>query len=131
VILALDRADLGADAQRDLAVACAAIAASAARGEAVLVVPDKESGSLHAALVSDDVEVVVDARPRATVVAEIARADDFVLLPSRPGATPLPRDAAAIAALPVECSVAVPTRPHAGASIVTGTATLVGSRRTG
>jgi hypothetical protein len=40
------------------------------------------------------------------------------------------RDAAAIAALPIGCSVAVPTRPHTGAGLVTGTTTLVGSRRT-
>jgi len=40
------------------------------------------------------------------------------------------RDAGAIAALPVGCSVAVPTRPHTGAGLVTGTTTLVGSRRT-
>ncbi|HET9507371.1 MAG TPA: cation:proton antiporter [Gaiellaceae bacterium] len=131
VVLALDDADLAVEAQRDLAVACASIAAAAMKGRAVVVAPDGGAGADLARLVSDDAEVVVDGRSRAAAVAAIARADDLVLLPSRQGAAPLPSDAAAIAALDVECSVAVPTRPRAGASIVTGTATLVGSRRTG
>ena len=70
------------------------------------------------------------ARPRRDAVAAVAAASDLVLVPSRPGRSPLHRDAGAIAALPVGCSVAVPTRPHAGAGLVTGTTTLVGSRRT-
>ena len=129
VVLALDRTDLSGDAQRDLAVACASIAAAAVRGRAVIVTPDEAAKGL-AHLVSDDAELVVDARPRAAAVAAIAREDDLVLLPARPGLSPLPRDAAAVAALPVGCTVVVPIRPHAGASVVTGTATLVGSRRT-
>jgi Kef-type K+ transport system membrane component KefB len=129
VVLALDRADLNGGAQRDLAVACASVAAAAVRGRAVIVAPEGQDVDELARVVSDDVEVVLDSRSRAAAVAAIAREDDLVLLPSRPGSSPLPRDAAAIAALPVACSVAVPTRPHAGASIVTGTTTLVGSRR--
>jgi Kef-type K+ transport system membrane component KefB len=129
VILALDHADLSDDAQRDLAVACASVAAASVRGRAVIVAPEGEDVDALARLVSDDAEVILDARSREHAVAAIAREDDFVLLPSRRGPSPLPRDAAAIAALPVACSVAVPTRPHAGSSLVTGTATLVGSRR--
>jgi hypothetical protein len=51
-----------------------------------------------------------------------------VLMPARPGGSPLHRDAVAVASLPVGCSVGVPTRPHATAGLVTGTPTLVGSR---
>lgn len=131
VVLALDRADLSADAQRALAVACASIAAGAVRGRAVVVGPEGAELDALARLVSDDAEVILDARSRAHAVEAIAREDDLVLLPSRSGLTPLPRDATAIAGLPVACAVAVPTRPHAGASLVTGTATLVGSRRSG
>jgi hypothetical protein len=129
VVLALDRADLSDGAQRDLAVACASIAAASVRGRAVVVGPKGQAVQDLARLVSDDSEVVLDGRSRADAVAAIAREDDLVLLPSRPGPAPLPRDATAIAALPVACSVAVPTRPHAASSLVTGTATLVGSRR--
>ena len=130
VVLALDRADLSADAQRDLAVACASIAAAAVRGRALIVAPQEEPARDVAHMVSDSAEVVVDGRPRAAAVAALVRADDLVLLPARAGASPLPRDAATIAALEVQCSVLVATRPHAGASVVTGTGTLVGSRRT-
>jgi Kef-type K+ transport system membrane component KefB len=128
VVLALDRGDVSDGAQRDLAVACASVAAAAARGRAVVVAPEEAVRTL-AHLVSDDAEIVVDTRPRTAAVAAIAREDDLVLLPSKPGPAPLPRDASTIAALPVGCSVVVPTRPHAGATIVTGTGTLVGSRR--
>lgn len=130
VVLALDRGDLSADAQRDLAIACASIAAAAVRGRAVIVAPEDEAVKSLAHLVSDDAEIIVDGRSRDAAVAAIAREDDLVVLPARPGPSPLPRDAAAVAALPVGCTVVVPTRPHAGASVVTGTATLVGSRRT-
>ena len=130
VVLALDRGDLSADAQRDLAIACASIAAAAVRGRAVIVAPEDEAVKSLAHLVSDDAELIVDGRSRDAAVAAIAREDDLVVLPARPGPSPLPRDAAAVAALPVGCTVVVPTRPHAGASVVTGTATLVGSRRT-
>jgi Kef-type K+ transport system membrane component KefB len=129
VVLALDRADLSGGAQRDLAVACASIAAASVRGRAVVVAPEGEAAQLAARAVSDDAEVVVDGRSRAAAVAAIVREDDLVIVPSRPGQSPLPRDAASIAALPIACSVVVPTRPHAGASLVTGTTTLVGSRR--
>lgn len=130
VVLALDRADVADGAQLDLAVACASIAAAAVRGRAVVVAPEGQAVGELARLVADGAEIVLDRRSRVDAVAAIARADDLVLLPSRPGPSPLPRDAAAIAALPVACSVAVPTRPHAGASLVTGTGTFVGSRRT-
>ena len=46
-----------------------------------------------------------------------------------PGRSSLPRDAVFVAGLPVACTVAVATRPRAGARLVTGTATLVASRR--
>jgi len=130
IVLALDRADLSADAQRDLAVACASVAAAAVRGHAVILAPEGEAANDLAHLVSDDAELVVDGRSRAAAVAAIAREGDVVVLPARSGPSPLPRDAATVAALPVACAVLVPTRPHAGASVVTGTATLVGSRRT-
>jgi hypothetical protein len=129
VVLALDRDDLSDGGQRDLAVACATVAAAAVRGRAVVVAPEAEVVRDLAHLVSDDAEVVIDDRSRAAALAEVVLQDDLVLLPSKPGPAPLPRDASSIAGLPAGCSVAVPTRPHAGASIVTGTATLVGSRR--
>ncbi|HEU5010806.1 MAG TPA: hypothetical protein VFT33_08925, partial [Gaiellaceae bacterium] len=66
---------------------------------------------------------------RREALAAIARDDDLVLVPARPGRSPLHRDAAAVAALPVACTVAVPTRARAGAGLVTGTTTFVGSRR--
>jgi hypothetical protein len=131
VVLALDRADLSADAPRGLAIACASLIAAAVRGRAVILAPEGETVNDLAQLVSDDAELVVDGRSRAAAVAAIAREGDVVVLPARSGHSPLPRDAAVVAALPVECAVLVPTRPHAGASVVTGTATLVGSRRTG
>jgi hypothetical protein len=74
--------------------------------------------------------VTVDRRARVAAVEAVARDDDIVVIAARPGVTPLPRDAGDVAGLPVRCTVVVPTRPHAGASVVTGTATLVGSRRT-
>ncbi len=131
VVLALDRADFSNDAQRDLAVACASIAAAAVRGGAVIVAPDDEGAKAVAHLVSDDAELVVDGRSRAAAVEAIVRDDDIVVFPARTGPSPLPGDAAAVAALPVGCTVVVPTRPHTAASVVTGTGTLVGSRRTG
>jgi hypothetical protein len=72
--------------------------------------------------------VVVDGRSRREAVAAVAREDDLVLVPARPGASPLNRDALAVASLAVGCTVAVPTRPHALAALVTGTPMLVGSR---
>jgi Kef-type K+ transport system membrane component KefB len=129
VVLALDERDLGDEAQRDLAVACASIAAAGMRGRAVVIAQDEPAAREIAALVSDDADVVVDARSRADAVAAVARPDDLVLLPARRGPTPLHRDATSIAALSVACSVAVPARPRAAASLVTGTGTLVGSRR--
>jgi Kef-type K+ transport system membrane component KefB len=129
VVLALDDRDVSGGAQRDLAVACAAVAAAAVRGRVTVVGPQDDVVRELAHVVSEDAEVILDGRSRAAAVEAIAREDDLVLLPSRPGPSPLPRDAATIAALPVACSVAVPVRPHAGASLVTGTTTLVGSRR--
>ncbi len=132
VVLALDRADLHPSraAERDLAVAVSAIAATASRGRAVVVGPSDEGCQEVAALVGDGADVVIDARSRRDAVAAIAQATDLVIVPARPrGGSPVHRDAAAVAALPVGCSVLVPTRPHAGAGLVTGAPTLVGSRR--
>jgi hypothetical protein len=130
VVLALDEHDLQErrGAERDLAVAVAGVAAAAARGRAVVVAPDGEAARAIARLLDDDADVVVDTRSRRDAVAAVAREDDLVLMPARPGGSPLHRDAVAVASLPVGCSVGVPTRPHATASLVTGTPTLVGSR---
>jgi Kef-type K+ transport system membrane component KefB len=131
VVLALDDADLTTNlAERDLAIAVASVAASATRGKATVLLPDDEEGASFAATLGERGEVVRDQRPRREALAAIARDDDLVLVPARPGRSPLHRDAAAAAALPVACTVAVPTRARAGARLVTGTTTLVGSRRT-
>jgi hypothetical protein len=131
VVLALDRADLEQHvAERDLAIAVAIVAGAAARERVVVVLPEGVDPDLLARFGAAGAEVVEDGRPRLAAVESVAGDDDLVLVPSRPGRSPLPRDAGAIAALPVGCSVAVPTRPHAGAGLVTGTGTLVGSRRT-
>jgi hypothetical protein len=131
VVLALDSTDLSERraAERDLAVAVASIAASASRGRAVVVVPEDGGAAANVArLVGDDAELVVDPRSRRDAMAAIARADDLVLMPSRPGGSPLHRDAVFVAALPVGCSVGVPARPHATTGLVTGAPTLVGRR---
>ncbi len=131
VVLALDRADLEQHvAERDLAIAVAIVAGAAARERVVVVLPEGVDPDLLARFAAAGAEVVEDGRPRLAAVEAVAGDGDLVLVPSRPGRSPLPRDAGAIAALPVGCSVAVPTRPHAGAGLVTGTGTLVGSRRT-
>lgn len=131
VVLALDGDDISRNlTERDLAIAVASVAAAAVRNRAVVVVPEGADHDLVARLVAGGAEVVADARSRREAVAAIVRGDDLVLVPSRPGRSPLHRDAGAIAALPVGCSVAVATRPHTGASLVTGTTTFVGSRRT-
>jgi hypothetical protein len=75
-------------------------------------------------------DFVRDSRSRREALAAFVRDDDLVLVPARPGRSPLHRDAAAAAELPVACTVAVPTRARAGAGLVTGTTTFVGSRRT-
>jgi hypothetical protein len=130
VVLALDSEDLAAHGgERDLALAAGTVAAAAARGRAVLLGPDADAFRELARLVGDAAEVVEDPRPRRNAVAAFVRDDDFVLMPARAGRSSLPRDAALVAGLPVACSVAVATRPRAGAGLVTGTATLVGSRR--
>ena len=131
VVLALDREDVSQNlAERDLAIGVTIVAAAAVRGRVVVVIPDGADPDVVAKLEAGGAEVLQDPRPRREAVAAIARADDLVLVPSRPGRSPLHRDAGAIATLPVGCSVAVPTRPHTGAGLVTGTTTLVGSRRT-
>jgi hypothetical protein len=131
VLLALDADDLTQHpTERDLAIALAIVAGAAVRGRVVVVVPEGVDPDVVARLQAGGAQVVQDARPRRDAVADVAVASDLVLVPSRPGRSPLHRDAAAIAALPVGCSVAVPTRPHTGAGLVTGTTTLVGSRRT-
>jgi len=128
VVLALDRGDARHVAERDLAVALASIAAAGARVRVLVIAPDEGAAREVAAHLGDDVETVVDSRSRREAVAALAREDDLVLVPGRPGSSPLHRDAVAIASLPVGCTVAVPTRPHAAAALVTGTPTLVGSR---
>ena len=131
VVLALDREDVSQNlAERDLAIGVTIVAAAAVRGRVVVVIPAGADPDVVAKLEAGGAEVVQDPRPRREAVGAMARADDLVLVPSRPGRSPLHRDAGAIAALPVGCSVAVPTRPHTGAGLVTGTTTLVGSRRT-
>ena len=130
VVLALDSEDLAAHGgERDLALAAGTVAAAAARGRAVLLGPDADAFRELARLVGDAAEVVEDPRPRRDALGAFVRDDDFVLMPARAGRSSLPRDAAFVAGLPVACSVAVATRPRAGAGLVTGTATLVGSRR--
>jgi Kef-type K+ transport system membrane component KefB len=131
VVLALDGADLTTNlAERDLAIAVASVAASATRGKATVLVPDDEEGAAFAAVLGERGDVVRDSRSRREALAALARDDDLILVPARPGRSPLHRDAAAAAALPVACTVAVPTRARAGAGLVTGTTTFIGSRRT-
>ena len=131
VVLALDDEDLSQHLpERDLAIAMTTVVGAAARGRVVVVVPDGADPDMVAKLRAGGAEVVEDARPRRDAVAAVVDESDLVLVPSRPGRSPVHRDAAAIAGLPVGCSVAVPTRPRAGAGLVTGTTTLVGSRRT-
>jgi Kef-type K+ transport system membrane component KefB len=131
VVLALDADDVSQHpTECDLAIALTIVAGAAVRGRVVVVVPVGVDLDVVARVTAGGAEVVQDARSRRDAVAGIATASDLVLIPSRPGLSPLHRDAAAIAALPVGCSVAVPTRPHTGAGLVTGTTTLVGSRRT-
>ncbi len=130
VVLALDESDLDErrGAERNLAVAIAGIAAAAARGRALVIAPDAEKGQEIAGLIGAGAEFVLDASSRREAVEAMAREDDLVLIPARPGGSPMHRDAIAIASLSVGCSVGVPTRPHASAGLVTGTATLVGRR---
>jgi len=64
------------------------------------------------------------------VVAAIALEDDLVLVPARPGGSPVHRDALDIAALPVGCSVGRSGPPSRGGGVRDGTPTLVGSRST-
>jgi hypothetical protein len=129
VILALDERDLDQRraAERDLAAAVAGIAAAGARGRGVILAPRHLEAPDAASFVGGEVEILVDTRPRRDAVAALAREDDLVIVPSRPGA-PLHRDALAIASLPTGCSVGVPARPHAAAALVTGAPVLVGSR---
>ncbi len=118
-------------AERDLAIAVTIVAGAAVRGRVVVVVPeDADPDGRREAPGRCGAEVVQDARPRRDAVAAVATASDLVLVPSRPGDRRCIGTPRAIAALPVGCSVAVPTRPRAGAGLVTGTTTLVGSRRT-
>jgi Kef-type K+ transport system membrane component KefB len=131
VVLALDADDLSRHLpERDLAIAVTIVAGAAVRGRVTVVVPESADPDVVAKLRGGGAEVVEDARPRRDAVAALVNENDLVLVPSRPGRSPIHRDAAAIAALPIGCSVAVATRPHTGAGLVTGTTTLVGSRRT-
>ncbi len=130
VVLALDQHDLDARqaVERELAAAVAAISAAAARGRVLVLAPEAEAGREIGRLVDDDAEVVIDSRPRRDALASILQADDLVLMPARLGASPFHRDAAAVAALPVGCSVGVPVRPRATAGFVHATATMVAGR---
>ncbi|HJS48724.1 MAG TPA: cation:proton antiporter [Gaiellaceae bacterium] len=130
VVLALDENDLDVRraAERDLATAIAGVAAAGVRGRVLVVAPVAESAREVAGLLGDDAEIVVDPRSRREAVADVAREDDLVLIPARTGGSPLHRDAVVLASLRVGCSVAVATRPHATAGLVTGTPILVGSR---
>jgi Kef-type K+ transport system membrane component KefB len=130
VVLALDRDDLGQRraVERNIATAVAAIAAGAVRGRLLVLAPEPAAGQELARLVDDDAEVVIDERSRPDAVAAIVTADDFVLMPARGGASPFHRDAAAVASLPVGCSVGVPVRPRSTAGFVHATATMVAGR---
>jgi Kef-type K+ transport system membrane component KefB len=130
VVLALDGGDLDGRhvAERDLAVALASAAAAGVRGRVLVIAPDDLAARKVAGQLGEDAEAVGDARSRPDAVAALAREDDLVLVPARAGGLPMHRDAFAIAALRLGCTVAVPTRPHAAAALVTGTSTLVGSR---
>ena len=131
VVVAFDHEDLTANlAERDLTLAVASVAAAATRSRATVIVPDDQAGAAFAELLGERGDLIRDSRPRRDALAAFARDDDLVLVPARPGRSPLHRDAASAAELTVACTVAVPTRARAGAGLVTGTATLVGSRRT-
>ena len=80
-------------------------------------------------LVSDG--ALANTRLRRDAVAAIARPDDLVLMPARPGVPGLRRDSVAVASLPVGCSVGVPTRPRATAGLATATPVLVDGRAAG
>ena len=130
VVLALDGDDVSRHlAERDLAIAVTIVVARGGARPRRGRRPGGRRSGRRRKLRAGGAEVVEDPRPRRDAVAAIVVETDLVLVPSRPGRSPLHRDAAAIAALPVGCSVAVPTRPHVGAGLVTGTTTLVGSRR--
>lgn len=130
VVLALDEQDLDEHhgAERGLAVAVAAVATAAANGRALVVAPDESAAREIAAQLGDDAGVHVGGRSRREALAAVVKEGDLVLMPPRPGGSPMHRDALSAASLPVGCSVGVPTRPHATAGLVTGTPTLVGSR---
>jgi Kef-type K+ transport system membrane component KefB len=130
VVLALEEGDLEGrrSAERDLAVALTSIAAAGARGRALVIAPTDDAAREVAQQVGEDTEVLGDGRPRRDAVAAVARDDDLVLVPAQSAGTAFHRDAVAIASLEVGCTVAVATRPHAAAALVTGTPTLVGSR---
>lgn len=130
VVLALDEQDLDEHhgAERGLAVAVAAVATAAANGRALVVAPDESAAREIAAQLGDDAGVHVGGRSRREALAAVVKEGDLVLMPPRPGGSPMHRDALSATSLPVGCSVGVPTRPHATAGLVTGTPTLVGSR---
>jgi nucleotide-binding universal stress UspA family protein len=130
VVLALDRDDLDARraGERDLAAAVTAIASAAARGRVLVLAPEEGAAREIGRLVDDDAEVVIDPRPRRDALAAIVQADDLVLMPARLGGSPFHRDAAAVASLPVRCSVGGPVRPRATAGFVHATATIVAGR---
>jgi len=130
VVLALDDNDLAErrGSERDLAVAITSVAAAGVRGRAVVLAPEGDAARRIAGLIGEGADVVVDGRARHDAIAAIAREDDFVLMPARPGGPPFHRDAAAVASLSVGCCVGVPARPHATAALVTRTPTLVGQR---
>jgi Kef-type K+ transport system membrane component KefB len=130
VVLALDQGDMAGRhaAERDLAVAVASVAAAGARGRVLVVAPDEAAAREVGGQLGEEAEVLVDGRARRDAVAAIAREDDLVLIPARSGGSPMHRDAVAVASLGLGCTVAVPTRPHTAAALVSGTQTLVGSR---
>jgi Kef-type K+ transport system membrane component KefB len=131
VVVAFDDVDLTTNlADRDLTLAVASVAAAATRSRPTVVVPDSEAGAAFAELFGERGELIRDSRSRREALAALVRDDDLVLVPARPGRSPLHRDASSAAALAVACTVAVPTRARAGAGLVTGTTTFVGSRRT-
>ena len=130
VVLALDGADLD-ERLRPNAISRSRPSASPAagvRGRVLVIAPDEKAAQDVAKRVGEGTETLVDRRSRREAVAAVAREDDLVVVPARSDGQPMPRDAVALASLPAGCSTAVPIRPHAAATLVTGTSTPFASR---
>lgn len=129
VVLALGSADLrdSRRAERELAIAVAGAAVAAVRGRGVVIAPEERAAVEIARRVHDEAQAIVDDRHLPDAVRAVAREGDLVIVPSRPGVTPLHRDALALAGL--ECSIAVPARAGSTLAFVRATpAGVVGTR---